>query len=430
MSTSLQELAEILQQLLMFDANQLGRSSGFIQRQRKLTGASFVQALVFGWQANPHASLEDLCQAACASGVTISPQGLQERLNARGAAFLKQVLERSLSYLVQAETGSIDFLKQFKGVYLQDSTTIPLPASLRNEWQGNGNQTGASAALKVQTVLDYQHGELRMQLVHARQHDGPLQTTDLPRGALRLADTGYFKVTAFQDLNQREVAWVARIPASVGVWHADHVVSLATWLAHQEQAVIDTPLELTAQRFVCRFIAVRVPEAVAQQRRERALADAKDRGKPLRPDTLALCDWTVIATNIPPHRLTVENALLLLRLRWQIELLFKLWKQTLALPHWHSARPAQILCELYAKLLIIVIQHWLLLLGCWDEPQRSLFKAVQVLRKHAFHLLTALPDPVALLAALTTILASLKRCLIQKRRTRPATFQLLARARP
>jgi hypothetical protein len=340
------------------------------------------------------------------------------------------MLEQSLSYLVQAEAGSIDFLKQFKGVYLQDSTTIPLPASLRREWQGNGNQTGASAALKVQTVLDYQQGQLRLQLVHARQHDCPLQTTDLPRGALRLADTGYFKVTAFQDLNQRGVAWVARIPASVGVWHSDQVVSLATWLAHQEQAVLDTPLELTAQRLACRFIAVRVPQAVAQQRRERALATAKDRGKSLRPETLALCEWTVIATNLPPHRLTVDDALLLLRLRWQLELIFKLWKQTHALHHWHSARPTQVLCELYAKLLLIVIQHWLLLLGCWDVPQRSLFKAVQVLRKHAFHLVTVLPDPVALLQALATILPSLQRCLIQKRRTRPATFQLLARARP
>lgn len=430
MATSLQELAEILQQLLIIDANHLGRTSGFIQRQRKLTGSSFVQALVFGWQANPRASLEDLCQAACASGVIISPQGLQERLDERGAVFLKQMLERSLSYLVQAEAGAIAFLKPFKGVYLQDSTTIPLPISLKSEWPGNGNQTGASAALKVQTVLDYQQGQLRMQLVQAHQHDCPLQTTDLPRGALRLADTGYFKVTVFQDLNQRGVAWVARIPARVGVWHTGRVVSLAPWLARQEQAVIDAPVELTAQRFACRLIAVRVPEAVAQQRRDRALADAKDRGHPLRPDTLALCDWTVMATNLPPHALTVDDALLLLRLRWQIELIFKLWKQTHALHHWHSARPAQILCELYAKLLLIVIQHWLLLLGCWDEPQRSLSKAVQVLRKHAFHLVTVLPDPAALLEALATILPSLKRCLIQKRRTRPATFQLLARARP
>ena len=430
MTTSLQELAEILQQLLIIDANHLGRSSGFIQRQRKLTGASFVQTLVFGWQANPRASLEDLCQAASTGGVTISPQGLQERLNERGAAFLKQMLEQSLSYLVQAEAASFEFLKQFKGVYLQDSTVIPLPASLATTWQGNGNQMGGSAAVKVQTVLDYQHGRLELQLAHARQHDCPLQTTDLPREALRLADTGYFKVKVFQELNQGEVAWVARIPARVGVWHSDQVVALAPWLAHQETTVVDCPIELTAQRFACRLIAVRVPEAVAHQRRERALTEAKDQGRTLRPDTLALCEWTVIATNLPPHRLSLDDALVLLRLRWQIELIFKLWKQTQALHHWHSTRPAQILCELYAKLLLIVIQHWLLLLGCWDEPRRSLFKAVQVLRKHAFHLLTVLPDWAALLDALTAILPSLARCLIQKRRTRPATFQLLERARP
>lgn len=430
MTTSLQELAEILQQLLIIDANHLGRSSGFIQRQRKLSGASFVQALVFGWQANPQASLEDLCQAACVSGVNISPQGLQERLNERGAAFLKQILERSLTYAVQAEAGAFDFLKQFNGVYLQDSTTIALPASLQKVWQGNGNHRGASAALKVQTVLDYQQGHLGMQLVHARQHDCPLQTTDFPQGALRLADTGYFKVTIFQDLNHRGVAWITRIPAQVGVWQSDHVVPLATWLARQEARVIDIPLELTAQRFACRLIAVRVPEAVAQQRRERAIADANSRGKSRRPATLALCDWTVIATNLPPHRLTVDEALLLLRLRWQIELIFKLWKQTHALHLWHSARPAQVLCELYAKLLLIVIQHWLLLLGCWDVPQRSLFKAVHVLRNHAFHLVSVLPDLLALLDTLAAILPSLRRCLIQKRRARPATFQLLAHARP
>jgi hypothetical protein len=68
------------------------------------------------------------------SGMTISPQGLQERLNERGAVFLKQLLERSLSYLVQAEAGSLEFLKQFKGVYLQNSTIIPLPASLATTW--------------------------------------------------------------------------------------------------------------------------------------------------------------------------------------------------------------------------------------------------------------------------------------------------------
>ena len=100
MSTIIAQLSEILQTLLISDANQLGRTSGFIQRQRKVTGASFAQALVFGWQSNPQASLEELCQSSCASGVTISPQGLQERLNSSQAAtFMKDLLQQAVSYV-------------------------------------------------------------------------------------------------------------------------------------------------------------------------------------------------------------------------------------------------------------------------------------------------------------------------------------------
>jgi hypothetical protein len=430
MTTSLQDLCVNLQQLLITDANALGRRTGFIQRLRKFSGASFAQALVFGWQANPQASLEELCQGARACGVEISPQGLQERLNERGAAFLKQLWERSMGYLVEAEGGSLAALEQFNGIYIQDSTTIPLPRELSAIWQGSGNQTGGSAALKVQTMVEYQHGRLTMALVQARQHDCPLQTTDLPAGALRLADTAYFKITVFEALNQRGVWWLARLPARVGVWQGQQVKPLSTWLTQYHGAEVDVTVELTAQRFPCRLIAVRVPEAVAQQRRERAIAEAKDRPHRLRPETLALCEWVVMATNLPPGQLRWEDAFILLRLRWQIELIFKLWKQSQSWKVWRTQKPAQVLCELYAKLLVVVIQHWLLLLGCWAETDRSLFKAVQVLRKHAFHIASVFSNRAALLAALAPILASLSRCTIQKRRTRPATFQLLARIRP
>ena len=59
MKTTIPQLSHILQQLLVEDANRIGRESGFIQRQRKLSGASFAQSLIFGWQANPEASLEE-----------------------------------------------------------------------------------------------------------------------------------------------------------------------------------------------------------------------------------------------------------------------------------------------------------------------------------------------------------------------------------
>ena len=136
--TTIAELCTTLQTLLMEDAQRLGRESGFIQRERKLTGASFVQSVVFGWQANPQASLEELCQSAAVCGVNISPQGLQERMNSPQAAqFLQRMVEQSLTYLVAAPAEQAQGLGRFTGIYLQDSTTMRLPASLAPSWRAS-----------------------------------------------------------------------------------------------------------------------------------------------------------------------------------------------------------------------------------------------------------------------------------------------------
>src|SRR6185436_7524818 len=224
----------IFQELLIRDANEIGRKSGFIRRERKLNGASFAQSLLFGWQAKPQASLEDLCQSAQVCGVQISPQGMQERLNSPQAnAFLYQLLMRALSYVVEASGERSDLLARFNGVYIQDSSKIELPALFETQWQGNKE---GQASLKVQTLFDYQQGRLGMSFAAGRRHDCPLQTVILPVGSLRLADIGYFKVSVFEQLNKSGVFWVSRVPARVGFWTGEKVIHLSTWL---EQAQSD-----------------------------------------------------------------------------------------------------------------------------------------------------------------------------------------------
>lgn len=428
--TTIPELSTMLQTLLMEEATRLGRASGFIQRERKLNGASFAQSLVFGWQANPQASLEELCQSAAICGVQISPQGLQERLNSpRAAWFMQQLLEHSLSYLVTAAPVALPGLARFTGIYVQDSTTISLPPSFIAQWRASGNQHVPRAGLKVQTVFNYQDGRLQVRLAPAVAHDCSLQTTALPAGSLRLADVGYFKVSVFESLNHQSVWWLTRLPASVRVWQDEQLLPLATWLQQSASSTgVDQPVQLTSHRLACRLLAYRVPPEVAARRRAEVEADARRRSHRVRPETLALCDWLVLATNLPPEALTLTEASVLLRLRWQIELLFKLWKQTLALDTWRSQQPGRILTEVFAKLLLAVIQHWLVLVGCWGETDRSVVKAALTLRKHALHLAAVLPHFPTLVAALQTILPTLKRCTIQKRKARPATFQLLERA--
>ena len=132
-----------------------------------------------------------------------------------------------------------------------------------------------------------------------------------------------------------------------------------------------------------------------------------------------------MATNLSVAQLSLAEALTFLRLRWQIELLFKLWKGHALFMAWRSQQPWRILCEVYAKLLMLVVEHWFLLLACWEVPDRSLFKAAQTIRKHAFHLAAVLFDLPRLRLALELIRRTVSRGRLNKRQAHPATFQRL-----
>jgi len=58
------QVALAMQTVLTETANQVAQETGLIKRQRKFTGASFAQTVVFGWLSNPDATLEELAQTA------------------------------------------------------------------------------------------------------------------------------------------------------------------------------------------------------------------------------------------------------------------------------------------------------------------------------------------------------------------------------
>ncbi len=83
------------------------------------------------------------------------------------------------------------------------------------------------------------------------------------------------------------------------------------------------------------------------------------------------------------------------------------------------------LCEVYAKLLAMVVQHWVLLTA-GSFLGRSTVKAAKRVRKQALRLARAL----GVVTHLRQVLRELQRrlahgCRIRRRRRNPATFQTL-----
>jgi hypothetical protein len=257
----------------------------------------------------------------------------------------------------------------------------------------------------------------------------PLQHAPVPVKALRITDLGYWSLEVLGHLAASDAYFLSRLHLQTVVFAADGTrLDLVAWLGGLHRRRLSVPVTLgVAARLPARLIAVRVPTRLATARRDAIRADAKREGQTPNARKVALADWTLLVTNAPAEVLAIREALVLARARWQIELLFKLWKNEGQLDEWRSADPWRVLCEVYAKLTALVIQHWILLVGCWLYADRSLTKAAQTVRGHAIGLLLALSSRRHLIATLRAIGRGLAAgCRIDPRRRHPSLFQLLA----
>jgi hypothetical protein len=434
MATTVAQLADTLQTLFTTAADQAASDAGFIRRRRKLSGASFAQALVFTWLDDPQATLEDLAAATGLHGDPLTPQALDERFSPAAADCLRRLLERAVGCVVRAGLSQAGLLARFPAVHLRDSTTLALPAALADLYPGcggRGDPDTCRAALKVQVDYELRSGALHQLSLHpGRQPDNRVeqQAEPLPAGSLRLADLGFFDLDQLQALDRQEVYYVSRVQAGTVLYDTrGKKWKLAAYLATRHGDRVDQWVQLGGrQRLVCRLLALRAPEAVAARRRQRAAEQAQGHGHAVSVHTLAVCGWTVFITNAPRWLLRLQEAWVLYRVRWQVELLFKLWKSQGQVDESRSGQAYRVLCEVYAKLLAMVVLHWALLVDGPGFSARSRWKAAKLVRRLALALAEVLGRP----RALRRLLRRVRRLLhhsgrVNRRRKRPSTYQTL-----
>ena len=112
--------------------------------------------------------------------------------------------------------------------------------------------------------------------------------------------------------------------------------------------------------------------------------------------------------------------------RWQIELLFKLWKRYAGIDESRSHNPHRVLTEIFLKLVGAVIDHWVMITAMWSIPERSLFKAIKTVQGYAITLALSLRNRFELSKSLKLIERCLQTgCRLNKRQKKPLTFQRL-----
>jgi hypothetical protein len=422
-------VAATLQELLGPVAEQLAEQHRLIRRQRQFTATTLLQTFVLGYLHKPTASVADLAATAEALGVRVTPQAIDQRFQPALRHTLHDLWHHAVTQVVAATPRAVELLQRFSHVLVGDSTTITLHEAFAEQYPGCGGSHGAGrSALKIQVQWDLLSGQLtQATLEPGRQPDSASPGVGVPpAGALALYDLGYFSLDRFATWDNAGVRWISKCVSKVNLTVDGRTQDLSEYLAGQSVDRIDRQVRVGGQTVSCRLIAIRVPEAVAHQRRRKAHAKAAKEGRRPSARHLALCAWTTYLTNCPAEQLADHEVEVLYRLRWQIELLFKLWKSNNHLADHRGTNPQRQMIEFFARLVAVVVQHWLVLTGGWSDPRLSLVKATRLIRERMPLLIEATGDHTRLTQVLRRLVEAVaNRCRVECRRKRPSSPQIL-----
>jgi hypothetical protein len=209
----------------------------------------------------------------------------------------------------------------------------------------------------LQVTFDYLHGQIEM--IDVTQGNQADQTCQQPivqaiPNSLNLFDLGYFKQEHLRDMDRQGAFFVTRYQSQTAIYDPDtgEKLALESWLARQTAHDLERACLLGGRtRLPLRLVVRRLPQKVVNARRRKARDKARWEGKTCTKRHLELLAWDILITNLPLAEWRLSEIFALYPIRWQIELVFRVWKSQLGLARLGNWRIERILCQLYAHLI-------------------------------------------------------------------------------
>jgi hypothetical protein len=438
MTISVAELHATLHDLFHDSADELAKDTGFCQRKRQLCGSVFAKTLVFSLLAKPRSSLQDFADFAGEHlHVHVSHNAFEQRFTDLAVDFLAALFAEALQRCFTARAALLPLLRRFQGVYLRDASQISLPAVLAHLFPGRKGRDGTpTAALKLVLEMEVATGQFTEAEVLPgldNEKTAQIAAKPLPPGALLLEDMGFLDGARLAEYMQQDVYFLSRVPAWTAFFEKKvrgkgyARLDVLKWLRQAQGWHLErTVYVFHKQKLALRLLAVRVPEEIAQQRRQRVVAEAKKRGRPVSQKKLQMCEWNVLISNAPPELISAAEGWEIRRVRWQIELVFRVFKSEGGIDKTQARSRERVLCELYAKLLGLVVQQWALLAAGYVMLRHSARRAARRVRQRALKLLAALGCREKLAREVRRLSQILhQRCRVVPRHAEPSTLDRL-----
>lgn len=385
-----------------FDLKELNRialESGFVKRSTsRVTGLSFLMMNVLDTSDGKERSLED-------SGdwlednfnVSMTKQSLDERYNTYSVKFLNTCFSRILEIV---NKGAVERKMDlpFSQKKITDATSFRIPDCLSTFYKGWKGQ-GGKAILKMHLNYDFLNGAVEdIFLTGGSSHDNQyklVESAAVTPNALYMRDLGYCNSRQLKKIDNNGAYFLSRTTSNCSYYTKDEKgkyqkVDIALHLpqAGQTKEIEDIYIGAAKHRTKVRLILQAVPKEVVQQRLKKLNRYASRHPKrKISENRKSMCSFNVFVSNAPAEKLPYESARLMYTIRWQIELIFKIWKSIFKIDRIKKMSIFRFECYIYSKLIAILLTlhiHNKLGQFLWDEHELELspMKTAKLIKKN------------------------------------------------
>ena len=353
---------EILKLMDIDSINQLAKETNFTQRSGgKLDGFKFLDMILFTHFNHKELSLNDMSTELFRRyDLKITKQSIDNRFTELAVSFFKKILEKVLNIKLK-NAANIDFVKQDR-VRIKDATSFQLPESMEVKYKGSGG-SASSSILKIQFEYDLKSGNILDLSLHSFTSQDATNAketiNDILKNDLIIRDLGYIAIDLLKQTQEKGAYFLNRLQTGVNVYERkdDEFCKMDFGKLHKYMRKnniirIQKTVFIGEKKFETRIIIEILPKTEYEKRTRKNKKKKNCKQKNITDQAKARNGLNMYVTNT---EFEGEDVRLVYSLRWQIELMFKIWKSIGKIDQVKEMKIERFEVFLIAKLIWIIL---------------------------------------------------------------------------
>lgn len=282
-------------------------------------------------------------------------------------------------------------LQIFNRVRIKDSTTFEIHDSLASIFDGFGKGGGPNSKAGVTIPFEFDIKDnkiIDIDIKSATQSDSKdafAKKEDIKKGDLIIRDLGYYSDDLIAHYIKSEAFFISKLYHNVSVRLDPNKDEKLDFQKLYEQMVSlhqthrDINIYIGKKKRPVRLIITLMPDEVYKKRVTKVNKKNQSSGYTTTKEFKNRAYFNLFICNIPSEQCSYKTICNLYKIRWQIELVFKVWKSVLNIHKLPKMSSARMLTTLYAKLLWIFI-NWQIVSDCRNYFYKTEIRVLSIIK--------------------------------------------------